>query len=257
MLSQNGEFMNRKLIKLISTFIIIVSATANLLQAENVNSKQDSNPKILILGAAGQIGKMLTQALLKQTDATLILYGRNVTQRLTITDATRENLVDGDFRDKDTLLQAMKHVDIVYLNDMGGDSSATKTIIQAMQASGVKRLIAVTAAGIYDEIPGAFGEWNKKMVNSSRTKRHIESANAIESAPLDYTILRLTWLYNQAGNTQYTLTFKGEPFVGAQVTRQAVTQLILDIINDTSGRFLRTNVGVSEPNTDWAKPSFY
>jgi len=38
--------------------------------------------KILILGAAGEIGRMLTKDLLKQTDYELVLYTRNASKRL-------------------------------------------------------------------------------------------------------------------------------------------------------------------------------
>jgi len=79
----------------------------------------------------------------------------------------------------------------------------------------------------------------------------------VEIPTLDYTILRLTWLYNQEGNRAYHLTFKGEPFEGAQVTRQAVTQLIVDIIQEKSTKFIKTSIGVGEPDTNWDKPSFY
>lgn len=249
--------MLSKFTRIITIFVITLLATVNIVKANNMETNQGATKKILILGAAGQISKMLTSQLLAETDAKLVLYGRNVTQRLTVADSTREQLVDGDFKDTDTLLAAMQGVDIVYLNDVGTDAAATKIIIQVMQKAAVKRLIAATVAGIYDEIPGAFGEWNRRMVSKSRTKQHIESAKAIENSSLDYTLLRLTWLYNQPGNNQYTLSFKGEPFIGAQVTRQAVTQLIVDIINDNSNRFIRASVGISEPNTDWSKPSFY
>ncbi|MCA6067742.1 KR domain-containing protein [Chryseobacterium sp. RG1] len=40
--------------------------------------------KILILGAAGQIGRMLTKDLLEQTDNELVLFARNASQRLNI-----------------------------------------------------------------------------------------------------------------------------------------------------------------------------
>lgn len=131
----------------------------------------------------------------------------------------------------------MEDVDLVYLNDMG-DSSLTKIIIDSMQIAGVNRVIGASVLGIYDEVPGAFGEWNKRMIgNHPRMRGQIESARLLESSDLDYTILRFTWLYNQAGNTKYLVTQKGEPFKGAQVTRQAVTQLIMDIIEEVSSKY--------------------
>ena len=38
--------------------------------------------KIMILGAAGQVARRLTDDLLDQTDFQLVLYGRNVSTRL-------------------------------------------------------------------------------------------------------------------------------------------------------------------------------
>ncbi|MGE1114980.1 NAD(P)H-binding protein [Priestia megaterium] len=213
--------------------------------------------KILILGAAGQIARMLTNELLNETDHSIVLYARKGHKRLTISDDSREFIVDGDFKDRDELVNAMKDVDLVYINDMG-DKESTKTIIDAMHDAGVRRVISASVLGIYDEVPGAFGEWNKRMIGGSpRMRSQIESARMLENSSLNYTLLRLTWLYNQADNTKYLITQKGEPFKGAQVTRQAVTQLIIDIIQEKSDKYLQASLGVGEPDTDWAKPSFY
>ena len=95
------------------------------------------------------------------------------------------------------------------------------------------------------------------MVGKSNIRGHKESAGLVEIPELDYTILRLTWFYNQHGNKKYMLTSKGETFQGAQVTREAVAQLIVDILKDTSGKYLQASLGVSEPGTNWDKPSFY
>jgi len=213
--------------------------------------------KILILGAAGEIARMLTKELLNKTDHSLVLYAINGHKRLTLMDDGREVVVDGDFKDKDKLIDAMEDVDLVYINDMG-DEKSTKTISEAMQETGVKRVIAASVLGIYDEVAGTFGEWNNRMIGGSpRMDSQVESARLLESSNLDYTLLRFTWLYNEAGNTNYMISQKGEPFIGAQVTRQAVTQLIMDIIDKKSDKYLRTSLGVSEPDTDWDKPSFY
>jgi nucleoside-diphosphate-sugar epimerase len=212
--------------------------------------------KILILGAAGQISRMATDLLLRQTDASLVLYARRATSRLKAADPQRVRLVDGDFTNTQTLRETMQGVDVVYIN-AAGDKAAKQVIAQAMQAAGVARVIEAAILGIYDEVPGAFGNWNKGMVGPSRIRQVAEATRVFENEAFDYTILRLTWLYNQAGNTKYLLTQKNEPFVGAQVTRQAVAQLIVDIVTASDNRFVKTSLGVSEPNTDWDKPSFY
>lgn len=95
------------------------------------------------------------------------------------------------------------------------------------------------------------------MVGDTVINRHHATTKLFEESGLEYTMLRLTWLYNEVGNTRYILTEKGEPFQGAQVTRQAVAQLVVDIIKDTSGKYINADLGVGEPDSNWDKPSFY
>lgn len=211
--------------------------------------------KVLILGAAGQISRMLTKDLLEQTDDELLLFARNASQRLKI-ESDRVSLVDGDFTDYDMLVQAMKNIDAIYLNDMNSNAGV-QTIVRAMKATRNKRIIAASILGIYDEVPGTFGNWNRRMVGARGIQSHKETTSLVEIPELDYTILRLTWLYNQERNRTYHLTYKGEPFEGAQVTRQAVSQLIVDILKNKSDKFFKNSLGVGEPNTNWDKPSFY
>lgn len=213
---------------------------------------------VLILGAAGQIPRFLLPMLLEQTDANVVLYGRDVTKRVAITDTTCVKAIDGSFDDVRALAEAMQGIDVVYLNAVVRDVPEIEAIVDAMKTAGVKKLIAASILAIYDEVGGAFGEWNKRMLGGNPANGSIRTvADYIEASGLDYTILRLTWLYNQDGNYDYEITQKGEPFMGAQVTRQAVAKLVVDIINDTKSEFAHTSIGVGEPNTDYEKPSFY
>lgn len=76
--------------------------------------------KILILGAAGQIARMVTNYLLDQTNYGLVLYARQTNTRLANLASERVTLVDGDFNDKAQLLFALEGVDSVYLNYVSG-----------------------------------------------------------------------------------------------------------------------------------------
>ncbi len=110
--------------------------------------------------------------------------------------------------------------------------------------------------GIEDEVKGDLGsmEYQHDWKLHYQTKK---TAKAIEDSDLTYTLLRLAWLYDKDGNTNYEITQSGEPFGGTEVTRQAVAQLIIDILNDDSRKFARKSIGVNEPNTNFDKPSFY
>lgn len=58
-------------------------------------------------------------------------------------------------------------------------------MIAAMKACDVKRLIFVLSLGIYDEVPGKFGEWNNAVIGEP-LKPFRRAADAIEL--LDWNI---------------------------------------------------------------------
>lgn len=91
----------------------------------------------------------------------------------------------------------------------------------------------------------------------SPTNNRVIGAKLVDESGLDYTYLRMTWLYNQEGNRSYKLIPQGEPYKGAQVTRQAVAQYIMNLLQDPS-RDLGMSVGIVEPGSEaLAKPVFY
>lgn len=73
--------------------------------------------KLLILGAAGRVAKILTNYLLEQTDFDLVYIAR-CKQRIK-NNSPRVNLIDGDFADKNSC--CLKDVDAVYLNHMADE----------------------------------------------------------------------------------------------------------------------------------------
>lgn len=133
-----------------------------------------------------------------------------------------------------------------------------ENIIEVMGETGVKRMIAASVLDIYDDVAGEFGRWNDSIIGNLPVMHvHKENARRVEDSSLDYTLLRLTWLYDDAEVESYNTTDKGEPFVGAQVTRHAVARMVMDIIEDPS-KFSRECPGVFEPGSeDMVKPDFY
>lgn len=92
--------------------------------------------KVMILGAAGQIGQMVTRQLLAQTDDQLVLYGHNVSQRLIVFDSTRVTFVDGDFLEFDKVQTVLNGVDAVYLSFVAGPDIIAG-LIKALNATGL------------------------------------------------------------------------------------------------------------------------
>ena len=189
---------------------------------------------ILILGAHGQIARVATDLFLSRTDARLALYLRNVRRLKLSGHADRVRAVEGDVLDT-TKLEAAGQ-DVVYANLAGQLEQQARCIVQAMEKTGLKRLIFISSMGIYDEIPG---ERHGSILEPYR-----KAADIIETSGLDYTILRPAWLNNR-DEIDYGTTRKGEPFKNSSevVSRKSVADLVVKLAM-TSGLEIRSSLGV-------------
>lgn len=191
---------------------------------------------VLIIGANGSLARVAIDMLLKETDAELTLYLRN-SRRLRNIDTNRVRVIEGDVMDLEKLKEAMIGQDVVYANLAGNLEQMAKTIVDAMDDTGVKRLIWVSSMGIYDEVPG---ETHGSILNPYR-----KSAAVIEASDLDYTILRPGWFTNR-DEIDYETTQKGEPFKGHDVSRKSIADLIVKLAV-TPGLEVRSSLGVNKP----------
>ncbi|MTV83256.1 SDR family oxidoreductase [Secundilactobacillus folii] len=211
--------------------------------------------KVLILGANGKIAKLAETQLLSDTQHQLTLFLRNA-KRLNVNDVSREQVVEGDATDQDALEKAMAGQDVVYANLGNQDiEKQAKTVVAAMKATGLKRLIWISTLGIYDEVPGKYGQFNHQMLDGGYLETYTAAAKVIEASGLDYTIVRPAWLSNK-DIVSYETTEKGEPFKGTEVSRKSIADLVVKLINDPS-MAVGHSLGVNQPNTDGDKPSWY
>ena len=63
-------------------------------------------------------------------------------------------IVEGDVLDRKALKAAMQGQDVVYANLAGEMAQQARAIVDAMRATGLKRLIFVSSMGIHGEVPG-------------------------------------------------------------------------------------------------------
>lgn len=168
----------------------------------------------------------------------------------------RIRIVEGTFEDREALSAAIEGADLVYLNAME-DAQHTQAVVETMEKFGAKRLIGATMAGIENEVPEPLVSWTKANLPVSYIQGEQKSADLVKASQLDYTLLRLTWLYDKAGDRNYELVPSGQSFKDAEVSREAVVAAILDIMADRTGRFNRRSFGIGEPGTHYPKPSFY
>jgi uncharacterized protein YbjT (DUF2867 family) len=218
-----------------------------------MEAKTNEIRNVLILGAGGQVATHVIKKLSGDSRIQLTLYLRNA-DRLKHLQSGKVKLVEGDILDTDTLRGAMQDQDIVYVNINGRENELAKQIVDAMNVTGVKRLIFIAALGIYDEVPGAFGKWNQGMIGPY-IERYKKAADLIEASTLDYTILRPSW-YTDKDEINYTITQKGEPVTGTEISRKSVADLIAKIIENPK-LHVRESLGMEKPGTEGDKPAFH
>jgi uncharacterized protein YbjT (DUF2867 family) len=181
--------------------------------------------KVLVLGAGRQIARWAIE-MLADEDVELTLLLRDASKLAEAPESAR--VVEGDVVDREQLDPAVRGQDVVYANLAGElDTQATR-IVESMTAASVQRLVFITALGIYNEVPGRFGEWNRRQAGPL-LKPYRAAADTIEESGLDYTILRPAWLTN-ADEVSYEVTQKDKPFKGTEVSRKSVAALVTDII---------------------------
>lgn len=212
--------------------------------------------KVLILGANGDIATLVARNLADNPRLQLTLLARRP-ERIASDLRThgQVRIIQADVTDHDALLAAVKGQDLVYANLYGANlGEQGQSVARAMKEAGVQRIVWISANGIYGEIPGKYSDWNAMMLGST-LDAYAAGAKAIEDSDLDYTIVRPAW-FSDKDVVSYELTQKGEAFKGTEVSRKSVAAYVTSLIVDPS-QAIRTSIGINEPNTDGAKPSFY
>jgi len=209
--------------------------------------------KILILGANGQIARLVRERLLRATTDQLTLYLRRA-NRLQDVDVSRETVVEGDVNDYDTLQDAMVGQELV-LADLGGTfEPMAKNIVRAMDATGVTRLLYITGLGLYHELPEKFDAWLERSIGHEVMEDTRRAAQHIETSSLNYTIIRAGYMTNN-DEVDYQLTNKGETFKGTTISRKSIADLIVKIVQEPT-RYSYSSLGIAKAGTDGDTPVY-
>lgn len=211
--------------------------------------------KVIVIGANGLTAQQVISRLIKQPNVQLSLFVRQASKLHTVHDDKQINILEGDAINMDDLRAAIQGQDIV-ISTLGGMDLDVKTenIVKVMRELGVKRLIAISAGGIYDELPEPFNSWDKQVVGYTRPT-NLRTAEVIEHSPLEYTILRPVWLTDKSSE-EFQLTKKGEVFKGTETSRASLGRFIANIVENPQ-LYIRENLGISQPNTEGDRPAAY
>ncbi len=167
--------------------------------------------KVLLLGAGGQIAHHVIDALASDRDIEMTLFLRKAGR--IANPPANARIVEGDVLQRAQLDTAVIGQDIVYANLTGEDlDDQTRDVIASMEAAGVRRLVFVLSLGIYYEVPGTFGEWNRRTIGED-LEPFRRAADLIEASGLDYTIIRPAWLTDE-DKIDYETTKKASALEG-------------------------------------------
>lgn len=205
--------------------------------------------KVLILGANGQIARLVETRLLKeQADVELTLFLRNSSRLSDLKNNKNVEIIDGDITDYTAVNAAMQGQDLVYVAmvDHTKDNVITKNVLKSMKENNVQRIVESSLLGLYNEVPGEYGRWNREMVKGGLDAA-INADKLLRESGLTYTTLRFPWL-NDRNEVKYTITHQDELYLGVSGSRQSMADVIVKIINNFD--YLKNDsVGIADADT--------
>lgn len=206
---------------------------------------------VLIMAANGQISRLVAARLLSEpkfSDVVLTLFVRQAAQVADLQADARVSVFESSLDNLSDVTAAMAGQSMVFVGvvDHSKDNLHTKNVIAGMKQAGVQRVIYANVLGIYDEVPGEFGTWNRATIGNGLPTAE-KSDRLLAESGLDYTTLRIPWLNNR--EIEYVITHKDEPYVGVSGSRKSIADVIVRIIANFD-LLKNDSVGIADPETD-------
>ena len=195
-----------------------------------------AQPNILVLGATGGTGRLIvSQAVARGYDVTVLVRSA---EKASVLEGAK--LIIGDARDEIALRQALKGRDAVIsalgtaaspFREVTFLSSATRTLVSAMKAEQVSRLICITGIGAGDSAGhGGFLFDNvifPLLLRNVYADKNRQEAIVRESG-LDWVLVRPSVLNDKPGRDSIRALTDLSNFHGGTISRENVARFVLD-----------------------------
>src|SRR5437773_7341406 len=186
--------------------------------------------KLFVIGATGRVGQAIVKlALVREYDVTAFVRSPESVslknERLTVLkgNVMDENQLFDTMQNHDAVLSALGPREVFKPSSLLHDSALATT--RAMQRSGVKRLVILSAAAHFPGIPN--------RIVSFVLRNHMRDSLAMEEivrkSDLDWTIARPPRLTQEQYST-YRSREDAAPKMGFTLARKAVAAFMLDAI---------------------------
>jgi putative NADH-flavin reductase len=206
--------------------------------------------RLTVFGASGGIGtEVVKQALTRGHKVTAVVRDPG---RMRVSPAPGLTVVAADVLDSAAIKPALDGADAAASAlgpRRGGPANiltdSMRAILAAMDATGVRRLVAVSASGFFvEEGEGPLTRYIAKPLLRRILRDHAADTRRMESlitaSATDWTIIRPAQLTNAPGRPYKTAI---DHYVGPRISRADVADAILNALTDSATTAHRVNLG--------------
>jgi putative NADH-flavin reductase len=195
--------------------------------------------KVIVFGATGSVGRLVVeQALREGHDVTA--FTRNPAR---IPQAReRLQIVQGDVTDPGAVRQAVSDHDAVIVTLGAGRkgnvrAAGTRTIIEAMEHTGVRRLICQSTLGVGDSRGDLNFVWKYVMFGlllRAAYHDHVRQEQYVKRSKLDWTIVRPSAFTDGPRTGRYERAFGSDRKTALKISRADVADFLVGQLTDAS-----------------------
>ncbi len=194
--------------------------------------------KVLIVGAHGKIGKIISKKMSDSETYSPVAFIRKEEQKAYFNDINVPTVVSSLEYSIDALKDIIKDFDaVVFTAGSGGSTGDDKTLEIDLDGA-VKTMIAAKDAGVnrYVIVSAAYADdrefWNSASIKPYYIAKHYADLY-LKNSGLDYTILRPVALTDDPA--QDSLVFlETDGKLNKQVSRENVANLVLEVLPDAT-----------------------
>ena len=192
--------------------------------------------KVLVLGATGGTGSLIVHDALEKGHSVVAM----VRSKASAPDLPGADIIEGDVRDVDALMCALKGCDAVVsslgtglspFNEVSLLTEATRALVPAMKGSGVDRLVCISALGVGDSRGHggfAFDRIFMPLLLRHAYKDKGRQEDAIRASSLDWVIVRPAMLTNDPARGSLRAIADLAGVNGGKVARADVARFVVE-----------------------------
>jgi putative NADH-flavin reductase len=193
--------------------------------------------KVIVFGGTGTIGRLVVQQAVEQ-DHEVTLLTRNPS--LVGPTDPRVHVVEGDVFDARAIAPVIAGQDAVVVTLGGGRKGGvrargTAAIIEAMRATGVRRLVVLSLIGVGDSREQLNFFWKRLMFGlllRGAYADHVEQERLTRASGLDWTIVRPGSFTDGPRTGSYRRGFGPQEKTTLKVSRADVAEFVVEQLTD-------------------------